>query len=478
MSDNDTPKNAMVTRFAPSPTGFLHIGGVRTALFNYYLAKHHGGKFLLRIEDTDLERSTPEATQAILDGLDWLGLTYDGEIVYQSKNVAAHAAAALAMVKSGGAYRCYLSSEDERALKDVAREENRAFRSPWRELGKADYPEGKPYVVRFKVPDGSTTVHDAVQGHVTWDNTQFDDLVLLRTDGTPTYMLAVVVDDHDMGVTHIVRGDDHLINAGRQTLIYRALGWAVPDFAHVPLIHGPDGKKLSKRHGALGVEAYRDMGYISSGMKNYLLKLGWAHGDDEIFTDKSAADVFSLGGINQSPSRLDFDKMAFINGEHINMADNEMLMRYVMPFLERQNPQGLTDVTLARVRAAMPELKPRSKTMIEFAEQAEYLTVTRPISINAKARKSLKPDAIARLIDLQKMLEAVQDTDWSAEHIQSVISDYAARENIGFGKVGQPLRAALTGGLPSPDLAIVLDRLGRRETVERINDALISAQET
>jgi len=316
------PSPAIVTRFAPSPTGFLHIGGARTALFNYLYAKKHGGQFKLRIEDTDKARSTAEATQAIIDGLAWMELPHDGDIVYQSKNAQNHIDAANAMVASGHAYRCYLSTEDQDALKAVAREEGRAFRSPWRESGATDYPDGDDYVVRFKVPHGETTITDAVQGEITWDNKDFDDLILLRADGTPVYMLAVVVDDHDMDVTHVIRGDDHLINAGRQTLIYRALGWDVPVFAHVPLIHGPDGKKLSKRHGALGAEAYRDDGYIPAGLRNYLMKLGWSHGDQEIFTDEEAIAAFDLSGIVKSAARLDFEKMAFVNGKHIEMSDD------------------------------------------------------------------------------------------------------------------------------------------------------------
>ena len=471
-----TSNAPIVTRFAPSPTGFLHIGGVRTALFNYLLAKRHSGKFLLRIEDTDLKRSTPEAMAAIVEGMDWLGLKADGDIVYQSKNIEYHIESAMALLGNGNAYMCFLSDEEQTALKDKAREDGVAFRSPWRDRSPDDYPNdgNNPPVIRFKVPDGTTTITDHVQGEVKWDNAQFDDLILLRSDQTPTYMLAVVVDDHNMGVTHIIRGDDHLINAGRQSLIYRAMGWDVPEFAHVPLIHGPDGKKLSKRHGALGIEAYRDMGYIQSGLKNYLLKLGWAKGDEEIFTDESAIAAFDLSGINQSPARLDFDKMAFINGQHIQMSDDDFILSAATPFLEQQNPQGLTDKTLAKVRAAMPELKTRSKTLIELAEQAKYLTATRPIELNKKARKALKAEAISRLIDLQNLLKSVQSTDWNAPHIQTVISDYAQREDIGFGKVGMPLRAALTGGLPSPDLAIVLERLGKDETLNRLNDVLHS----
>jgi len=370
-----TPK--VITRFAPSPTGFLHIGGARTALFNYYFAKHMGGEFHLRIEDTDKARSTDEATQAIIEGMNWLGVHHDGEIIYQSKNAEAHIKAAQALLENGSAYRCYATAEELETLREEARQGDTAFRSPHRN-GNALLD--KPYTIRFRVPDGETKISDHVQGDITWDNKNFDDLVLLRADGTPTYMLAVVVDDHNMGVTHVVRGDDHLINAGRQTLIYQALGWDVPEWAHVPLIHGPDGKKLSKRHGALGAEAYRDMGYLPGGLRNYLLKLGWSHGDEELFFEEGdIAKVFTLDGINSAPARLDFDKMDFINGQHILREDDESLMIQAVPFLEDVNGEPLSDVLKTRVLAAMETLKPRAKTLKELAEQAHYLMLKRPI---------------------------------------------------------------------------------------------------
>ena len=466
------PSPAIVTRFAPSPTGFLHIGGARTALFNYLYAKKHGGQFKLRIEDTDKARSTAEATQAIIDGLAWMELPHDGDIVYQSKNAQNHIDAANAMVASGHAYRCYLSAEDQDALKAVAREEGRAFRSPWRESGATDYPDGDDYVVRFKVPHGETTITDAVQGEITWDNKDFDDLILLRADGTPVYMLAVVVDDHDMDVTHVIRGDDHLINAGRQTLIYRALGWEVPVFAHVPLIHGPDGKKLSKRHGALGAEAYRDDGYIPAGLRNYLMKLGWSHGDQEIFTDEEAIAAFDLSGIVKSAARLDFEKMAFVNGKHIEMSDDADIMARAKPFFQTENPNGYSQDAEARVLAAMPDIKPRSKTLKDVAQQAFYLTRPRPVPMPAKAKKILSEEALNRLSELQISLEALQDTQWQSEPLQACLTDFAARHGVGFGKIGQPLRMALTGGAPSPDLSVVLTRLGKAETLARLGDVL------
>jgi len=462
-----TPK--VITRFAPSPTGFLHIGGARTALFNYYFAKHMGGEFHLRIEDTDKARSTDEATQAIIDGMNWLGVHHDGNIVYQSKNADAHIEAAQALLESGAAYRCYATAEELEALR--ARESDTAFRSPHRDTAEL---LDKPYTIRFRVPDGQTSIKDHVQGDVTWDNKNFDDLVLLRADGTPTYMLAVVVDDHNMGITHVVRGDDHLINAGRQTLIYEALGWDVPDWAHVPLIHGPDGKKLSKRHGALGAEAYRDMGYLPGGLRNYLLKLGWSHGDEELFfTDEEISKVFTLDGINAAPARLDFDKMDFINGQHILREDDESLMLQTMPFLKEVNQGPLSDGLIARVMAAMETLKPRSKTLKELAEQARYLMLKRPLEIAGKAAKPLRREgAIAHLSALTLQLKSLEGPQWSEEVIQELLQAYVSEHDIGFGKIGQPVRAALTGGAPSPDLSWVLALLGKDEVLGRLSDVI------
>jgi len=461
----------IVTRFAPSPTGFLHIGGARTALFNWYLAKKLGGKFRLRIEDTDRARSTDEATAAILTGLDWLGLKADDEIIYQSRNADAHVAAANRLLESGAAYRCYASAEEVDALKAEAREENRAFRSPYRDSTDA---KDAPFAVRFRVPDGQTAIKDEVQGDVSWQNENFDDLVLLRADGTPTYMLAVVVDDHDMGVTHVIRGDDHLINAGRQTQLYKALGWDVPVWAHVPLIHGPDGKKLSKRHGALGVEAYEDLGYLPSGLRNYLIKLGWSHGDNEIFlNDVDLIEAFSLAGINSSPARLDFDKMGFINAQHIAAMDDAELLTLAQPFLETVNEGALTAPIKTRIQAAMPSLKPRAKTLPELAEQARYLMDIRPIAITGKTAKPLKRDgAIDLLLALTPALKSLKGPNWTAETIQALLTEFAQAQEIGFGRIGQPVRAALTGGSPSPDLSVVLALLGQDETIDRLGDAI------
>ncbi len=463
----------VITRFAPSPTGFLHIGGARTALFNYYFSKHMGGEFHLRIEDTDKARSTPEATQAIIDGLNWLGVPHDGKIVYQSKNAKAHIDAAMAMLESGGAYRCYATPEELEALREAAHESDTAFRSPYRDTTEL---LDKPYTIRFRVPEGQTKITDHVQGDITWNNKDFDDLVLLRADGSPTYMLAVVVDDHNMDVTHVIRGDDHLINAGRQTLIYRALDWDVPDWAHVPLIHGPDGKKLSKRHGALGAEAYRDMGYLAGGLRNYLLKLGWAYGDEELFFgDEDIAKVFTLDGINSAPARLDFDKMDFINGQHILRANNGAVLEQAMPFLEDINEGPLSTLHKNRVMSAMETLKPRAKTLNELAEQARYLLLKRPLEITGKSAKPLRKEgALSHLSALTLSLKSLEGPKWNADKIQALLQDYVSEHDIGFGKIGQPVRAALTGGAPSPDLSWVLALLGKEEALDRLDDIITS----
>lgn len=464
-----TPK--IITRFAPSPTGYLHIGGARTALFNWYFAKHVGGEFHLRIEDTDKARSTEAATQAILDGLDWLGLSYDGDIVYQSRNADAHIAAAQTLLDSGKAYRCYCTPQELEAIR--AQPSDTAFRSPYRD---DDTVRDWPFTVRFRVPDGSTKIHDHVQGDITWENENFDDLVLLRADRTPTYMLAVVVDDHNMGVTHVVRGDDHLINAGRQSQIYEALGWDIPDWAHVPLIHGPDGKKLSKRHGALGVDAYRDMGYLPAGLRNYLLKLGWSHGDDEVFFGDEAAKVFTLDGINAAPARLDFDKMDYINAQHIAHSGNDALMQAAAPFLEAANGGPLDVEKSARVLAAMDSLKPRSQTLKQLAEQAGYLLAERPLAISGKPAKIFKKDGVLDLLQsLTLTLKSLEEHAWTQDGLQGSLSAFAKRHSIGFGNIGQPVRAALTAGAPSPDLSLVLALLGKAESLGRIDDVLSGA---
>jgi glutamyl-tRNA synthetase len=468
-----TSSPPVVTRFAPSPTGFLHIGGARTALFNWLYARGHGGRFRLRIEDTDRARSTPEAVAAIVEGLTWLGLDWDDEIVSQATRVESHAAAALDLVASGGAYRDYLGAEETEAIKADLRGRGEAFRSPWRDRDPAEAPADAPYVVRFKgARDGETVVEDRVQGTVRFPNKDLDDLVLLRSDGTPTYNLAVVVDDHNMGVTHVVRGDDHLVNAGRQTQIYNALGWTPPVFAHVPLIHGPDGKKLSKRHGAEGVDAFRDLGCLPAGVRNYLLRLGWSHGDQEIFTDAEARAAFDLSGINKAPARLDLDKLAHVNAHHLRAMDSDGLLESLLEFLGRVRPDqfAIAKSRRMKLREAMGFLKDRAQTLADLAEHAQFLLCSRPIVIAPKARQMLNSDAAARLSRVAARLGAL--ADWSLSAVKAALDAAAAEEGVGFGAIGGPMRAALTGGAPAPEIAVVLSLLGREETLERIRDAV------
>ncbi len=461
----------IITRFAPSPTGFLHIGGARTALFNWLFSRKMGGEFHLRIEDTDRQRSTDDATQAILDGMDWLGLHHDGEIIYQHSRAERHVQVAKALLDANHAYKCYCNPQELETLRTTARERGHAFRSPWRASPDADAPKDKPFTIRFRVPEGETVINDEVQGNITWHNKEFDDLVLLRADGTPTYMLAVVVDDHDMGITHVIRGDDHLINAGRQSQIYNALEWTPPVFAHVPLIHGPDGKKLSKRHGALGVEAYQAMGYLPDGLRNYLLKLGWSKGDQDIYLGKSAIEVFDLKGINSSPARLDFDKMDHINGAHMmDMADHDLL-ELALPFIAKDYG-SVSETHKTRLIAAMPSLKQRASTLKQISEQAAYLMLLRPLSITGKAKKALKSDNLILLESLTNRLKPIEDSLWTEHHILAEIKAFVDVQGIGFGKIGQPARAALTAGTPSPDLALVFALLGKDEAIGRLNDVI------
>src|SRR5713101_2711288 len=378
---------SFVVRFAPSPTGFLHIGGARTALFNWLFARHHGGKFLLRIEDTDHARSTPEAVAAIVEGLDWLGLSWDGEIVYQSARAARHAEVARQLLAAGRAYRCYCTPTELDAMRERARAEKRSVRydGTWRDRDPSEAPPGVPPVIRLKAPQqGSTTIRDHVQGEVTVANTELDDLIILRADGTPTYNFSVVVDDHDMGITHVIRGDDHLNNAFRQKQIYDALGWEVPEFAHLPLIHGPDGAKLSKRHGALGVEAYRDLGYLPEGLRNYLLRLGWSHGDDEIIATEQAIEWFDIDAVGRAPARFDFAKLDNLNGHYIRVAEGGRLVTLVAEKLEKAFGRTLSETERTRLLQAMPELKLRPKTLVELAANARFLVTPRPIGPDEK----------------------------------------------------------------------------------------------
>ena len=462
----------VVTRFAPSPTGFLHIGGARTALFNWLYARHTGGKFLLRIEDTDRKRSTKEAIAAILEGLDWLGLDRDGEPVYQSARSERHAEVARELLDAGHAYRCYCSPEELAEMRKRAQAEGRSTRydGRWRGRDPSEAPDGVPPVIRFKAPQaGETVVDDAVQGEVRVANAQLDDMVLLRADGSPTYMLAVVVDDHDMGISHVIRGDDHLNNAFRQANLYQAMGWPGPVFAHVPLIHGPDGAKLSKRHGALGVEAYRDMGYLPEALRNYLLRLGWSHGDDETISTAQAIEWFDLPGIGRSPARIDFDKLANLNGHYIRETPDRDLGggvggvgARVATLLKRP----LTSEEEVRLTAAVGELKQRAKTTQELAESSLFYFSNGAPEPDAKALKLLSGEAPALLARLGPVLGG--ETDWSADTLEHAIRGFAEAEGVKLGKVAQPLRAALTGRAASPGIFQVLKVLGREESLARI----------
>jgi glutamyl-tRNA synthetase len=466
----------VVTRFAPSPTGFLHIGGGRTALFNWLYARGRGGKMLLRIEDTDRERSTEPAIAAILDGLKWLGLDWDGDTVYQFSRVARHREVVERMLASGNAYRCYASPEELTAMREKARAEGktRLYDGRWRDRDAADAPAGVKPAIRLKAPlTGETVVDDQVQGRVTWQNENLDDFVLLRSDGTPTYMLAVVVDDHDMGVTHIIRGDDHLNNGARQTQIYQALGWKVPVMAHIPLIHGPDGSKLSKRHGALGVDAYRAMGYLPVAMRNYLVRLGWSHGDQEIFSTEEMIAAFDLPQIGRSAARFDFAKLESLNGHYMRSSpDRDLLAAIdgVLPFL----PGGpeiaakLTPAVREQVMAAMPELKERAKTLVELVDAASFIWASRPLALDDKAKALLTPEARAMLHELIPALEAIDG--WSAEAAEQAVRGYAERKGAKLGAVAQPLRAAVTGRTTSPGIFNVLVVLGRQESLARLRD--------
>ena len=463
---------SVVVRFAPSPTGFLHIGGARTALFNWLYARHHRGRFLLRIEDTDRQRSTKEAIDAIVDGLSWLELAWDGDIVLQSERAERHAEIARALLAAGNAYYCYCTPEELAAMRERARAEGRSvlYDGTWRDRDPREAPPGVKPAIRLKAPRlGETAIDDHVQGRVTVANTQLDDLIILRSDGTPTYNLSVVVDDHDMGITHVIRGDDHLNNAFRQTQIYRALGWSVPDFAHVPLIHGPDGAKLSKRHGALGVEAYRDMGYLPEALRNYLLRLGWSHGDDEIISTDDAIRWFDIDDVGRAAARFDFAKLDSLNGHYIRAAEEARLISLVAPRLETALGFALDGAALARLRAAMPGLKPRAKTLAELADKARFYVERRPIPLDDKARAQLQGDAPRRLRVLLPVLAEV--SQWQAEALETRVRAIAETLGLKLGDVAQPLRAALVGGTASPPIFEVMEVLGREETLGRLADA-------
>jgi glutamyl-tRNA synthetase len=471
----------VITRFAPSPTGFLHIGGARTALFNWLYARGRGGKMLLRIEDTDRARSTDAAIAAILDGLKWLGLEWDGEAIHQFARAARHREAAEALLASGGAYRCYASPEELTAMREAARSEGRAklYDGRWRERDPSEAPPGVKPVIRLKAPlTGETVIEDQVQGRVVWQNENLDDLVLLRSDGTPTYMLAVVVDDHDMGVTHIIRGDDHLTNAARQKQIYEALGWPAPVMAHIPLIHGADGAKLSKRHGALGIDAYRAMGYLPAALRNYLVRLGWSHGDQEIFSTEEMIAAFDLPQIGRAPARLDLAKLDNLNAHYMRQAsDAELLaaLEAALPYIEdgARTAARMTPDIRARLIAAMPGLKERAHTLVELRAAAHFILAERPLNIDEKARALLTPEARRHLAALTTAFDAVDP--WSSEALESAVRSYAEGAGLKLGAIAQPLRAALTGRTTSPGIFDVLTVLGKEESLGRLRDQTATA---
>lgn len=460
----------VVTRFAPSPTGYLHIGGARTALFNWLYARARGGKFLLRIEDTDRERSTPEATQAIFDGLSWLGLDHDGDAISQFERADRHRAVAQEMLASGKAYKCFATQEEISAFRETAKAEGRStlFLSPWRDVNPGDHPDA-PYVVRLRAPrDGQSVIEDEVQGTVRIQNAQLDDMVLLRSDGTPVYMLAVVVDDRDMGVTHVIRGDDHLNNAARQMQIYHAMGWDLPRYAHIPLIHGPDGKKLSKRHGALSVTQYRDMGYPAAAMRNYLARLGWSHGDNEVFTDQEAQQWFDLDGINKAPARLDFKKLDHVSSKHIAMMQSDALAAALHEYMRAKQHSEPTSELWQRFLRAIPVLQSRAKTLGELLDKGAFALAVRPLEFDDKALVALQSFSQDAWDQLTLHL---QNATWTQDGLDAATSALLSSLGLNFGKLAAPLRPALSGRTVTPSVIEMMIVLGKEESLGRITDA-------
>ncbi|QCN94024.1 glutamate--tRNA ligase [Azospirillum argentinense] len=467
----------VVTRFAPSPTGFLHIGGARTALFNWLYARRNGGTYLLRIEDTDRQRSTDAAVDAILDGLSWLGLDWDGDAVSQFARKDRHAEVAQQMLAAGRAYYCYASPEELEEMRAAQKAAGQPVRydGRWRDRDPSEAPAGVKPVIRLKAPqEGETVLKDRVQGEVTVQNAQLDDLILLRADGTPTYLLAVVVDDHDMGVTHVIRGDDHLTNTFRQIQIFNAMGWDLPEFGHIPLIHGPDGAKLSKRHGALGVDAYRDMGYLPEAIRNYLLRLGWGHGDDEIISTEQAVEWFNLEGIGRSPSRFDFAKLENLNAHYMRQADDARLVGLAAPRLEAELGRALTESERDLLTRAMNGLKQRARTVVDLAHSARFYLAARPLAMDEKAAALLDEKGRGVLTDLAARFEA--EADFTAAALEGLVRAFAEERGEKLGKIAQPLRAALTGSTVSPPIFEVAEILGRAETLARMKDAATAAR--
>ena len=462
----------IVTRFAPSPTGYLHIGGARTALFNWLYARGRGGKFLLRIEDTDRERSTPEATAAILKGLTWLGLDWDGDVVSQFERKDRHAEVAHEMLARGTAYKCFSTAAEIEAFREAEKAKGVSypvFLSPWRDADPSTHPDA-PYVIRMKAPrDGETVIQDAVQGEVRVKNANLDDMIVLRSDGTPVYMLAVVVDDHDMGVTHVIRGDDHLNNAFRQQMVYDAMGWEIPVWAHIPLIHGPDGKKLSKRHGAVGLHEYASTGYPAAAMRNYLCRLGWSHGDDEFFGDAQAKEWFDLSGIGRSPARLDFKKLENLSGQHIAAMPDEELLPQIEAFLLASNSASLSESQKSLLLAGMSSLKERAKTFPELLDKASYIMNSRPLSPEPKALAAIDP--VSRGI-LNELTAQMADATWNREALEALVGQIAASHGLGMGKIAAPLRAALAGRTVTPSVFDMMLVIGKDETMARLAEAV------
>jgi glutamyl-tRNA synthetase len=457
---------SIVTRFAPSPTGFLHIGGARTALFNWLYSRHHKATFRLRIEDTDRQRSTPDAIEAIIEGMQWLGLNWDDEIVYQFARAERHAEVARQLLAQGRAYHCYASPEELEEMREEQRKTGKPIRydGRWRDRPASDHRPNVPPVIRIKAPQsGETIIRDKVQGDVRFANDVLDDFILLRSDGTPTYMLSVVVDDHDMGVTHVIRGDDHLTNAARQCQIIEAMGWQVPVYAHLPMLHGEDGAKLSKRHGAQGIHEFKDLGYLPEAMRNYLLRLGWSHGDDEMISTEQAIEWFNLDNIQRSPARVDFKKLDHVNGHYMRQASDERLADATLPFLKTAATANLR----AKLIAAMPGLKERAKTVVELADGAAFLTVQRPLAIDDKAAKLLTPEARGIL---KRLIPILQAANWEAAALDQAVRNFAEHNGLKLGTLAQPLRAALTGRSTSPGIFDVLAVLGREESLARIGD--------
>jgi len=464
----NTPSQ-IITRFAPSPTGDLHIGSARTALFNWLLARRHGGKFLLRIEDTDFERSTPEATKSILSGLSWLGIDWDGEPISQRSLQTRHKQVVTQLLDSNKAYKCFSTKEEILENRESAKKSGNStlFKSPWRNADKSQHPN-EPYSVRLKTPEHETLkINDKVQGEVSWNNNQLDDMILLRSDGTPTYMLAVVVDDHDMGVTHIIRGDDHLSNAGRQKLIYQALGWPVPIFAHIPLIHGEDGKKLSKRHGALDINSYAEMGYIPEGVINYLCRLGWSHGDDEIFTTSQAKSWFNLENIGKGPARLDLKKMEFVNKQHMSTVSYTLIEKYFDQYLINIREKELSTSQKLLLNSSFGFLKNKIKTFSDLLEQIRFIRVDRPIDINDEKLNILVINNKNLLKDLTPLL---QNVNWTRDELEILLLDFSSSHNIKFGELARPIRIILSGKSHTPSIIDMMTVLGREETLSRFDD--------